>query len=473
MTSTATATATPRRPSPASQADGEVLASAPALAGVLEAVARADRLVAEVIDGLIDLQDHDVAEIATHVPLEQWLAIVGRRTRADRRMLLTTCDVLRRLPSLRAAFCSTGDVSWSQTRTIVLQVHRLPRHLDARLDAGIAQAIDACTGADPDDLSSRVGWVIADLVDCHAPSDGGTDDGADFFAMQPRLDGTGGRVWGEFGPLGFATLDAALATGPIGDARDGDFARAADPDRSTGTAASAGQARARRLIDICDDHLAEGSSGRSGVGSRVQLLVRADLDTLLDRDRTPAALLTHLLGGRMWIDAATARRLIDARGADLRTVVLDDTGRTVGVGRRRRIAPGWLKDATLAVHDTCTAPGCLTAARICDLDHARPWHPARRRDRPGTTDADQLAPLCRTDNRTKEAAGWTVEQHPDGTRTWRHTFSGLTTRTHPTTRPPGHTPRAGPATRTGPATRAGPDTQRHGGAEAPRRSAPP
>lgn len=466
--------AAPESPTVPPPGDADVLQSVPTLGAVVDLLGRVDRLIAAIVDGLIDLDDHSVAEVATKLPLEQWLAIAGQRTRSDRRMLLTCCEVFRRLPSLRAAFCETAEVSWAQVRAVVLQVYRLPRHLDASLDAGIAEAIARCFGADPDALSAQVGWVITDLqmrdTDDARPESTQSPQEPDYFAMQPRLDGTGGRVWGEFGPVGFATLDAALQRGaPDGSTRDR-IGQAPDRDRSGAVAVSAGRQRAARLIEICDGTLGaradrrqptssagpdqdaagetepdflRASGGQSApeegtVSDRspVRLLLRAELSSLLDRDETPAALLTHLLGGRMWVDAATARELINSRGADLRTVVLDDTGRTVGVGRRRRIAPGWLRDAALAVHDICTAPGCLTAARVCDLDHARPWRARLAEDRPGQTDVGQLGPLCRTDNRTKESAGWSVTQHPDGSRTWRHTVTGLTTRTHPGTRPP-------------------------------------
>ena len=116
--------------------------------------------------------------------------------------------------------------------------------------------------------------------------------------------------------------------------------------------------------------------------------------------------------------------------------MVDDTGHVVGVGRQTRIPPGWLADAVLAVHDTCTEPGCTTAALACDLDHARPWHPARPDQTPGRTDIDNLAPLCRPANRTKETDGWTAIQTADGRRTWRHERTGLQIRTLPTTTPP-------------------------------------
>jgi hypothetical protein len=173
------------------------------------------------------------------------------------------------------------------------------------------------------------------------------------------------------------------------------------------------------------------------MASRPQLLIRTELSTLFDRDQLPASLLTTLTGGRLALDATSLRRLVETRGADVRAIVLDDHGAVVGVGRRRRIPPGWLTDTTAALHDTCSHPGCRRGIRGCDTDHANPWHPARPGDPPGRTDADQLAPLCRAHNRTKESEGWRVTQDADGTRTWHHRATGLTTRTLPATwRPP-------------------------------------
>ncbi len=173
--------------------------------------------------------------------------------------------------------------------------------------------------------------------------------------------------------------------------------------------------------------------------SRPQLIVRAELSALLDRSQTPASLLTTLLGGQTILTAAAARTLIDTRGADLRTIILNDTGEVVGVGRRTRVPPGWLRDAILALHDTCTAPTCTTPALLCDLDHATPWHPARPGDPQGRTDIDQLAPLCRRDNTAKESEGWRATQHADGTRRWQHHASGYDIRTIPATwQPPPH-----------------------------------
>jgi hypothetical protein len=463
-----------------------VLDEVPELGHVLDLARRIDRLVAQLVTGLMELRASDLAEHTTGVPLEQWLAIVARRTGADRRMLTTTCEVLERLPTLRRAFLEHATISWAQTRTVVLQVCRLPHHLDATIDATLGPIIHGAAGADPDAIGSAVSWALASLDPTPPRTAGPAPE--QFLAMQPRLDGSGGRIWGEFNALGFATLDTALNTDtrpPAGPTRD-TFGSTPDPIARKRLATQTGAARAQRLLDLVDhhcadrhdhdaDHDADGVPGKGGrrAGRRPQLLIRISLDTLLDRDHTPPQLLTTLTGGRMWADATTIRTLVAARGADLRTIVLDDTGTILGVGRRTRIPPDWLTDATLALHDTCTAPGCRTAARICDLDHATPWHPTPDAPTRGPTDLTNLAPLCATDNRRKEPAGWRATQHPDHTRTWYHPRTGLTTRTLPATwqppppnvapppPPPGPPPPEPPRSGTPPSRRPPPTAEPH------------
>jgi hypothetical protein len=64
---------------------------------------------------------------------------------------------------------------------------------------------------------------------------------------------------------------------------------------------------------------------------------------------------------------------------------------------------------------------------VCDLDHAVPV------DAHGPTDVANLAPVCATGNHHKETDGWKCDQTADGTRTWTHHRTGLTTRTRPGT----------------------------------------
>lgn len=430
-----------------------VLSEVPALATVLVDLRRIDQLICDVIDGLLTLEDSGLAEAVTGLGVDDWLTIVGRRTGADARMLKTSAATMRRIPSLHAAF-RAGTVSWAQVRSVVLAAHRLPPRFDDRIDAAVAYALDGATEIEPDALTRSIRWHLAAIDPGPDTRDERQADQDGFLAMQPRLDGTGGRFWGEAGPKDWAVLDAALNAGAF--AAGGDDSPGAETTDDDDTLQSgpprvraAGRSRLRRLIGRLEHSLSDtGTPGAaedpgspttaSGpMRSRPQLLVRADLPTLLNHDQTPGWLLTTLLGGHVRVSADTARRLIDERGADLRTVIIDDTGAVVGVGRRTRLAPGWLSDATLALHDTCTYPGCQVAARRCDTDHASPWHPARADDARGRTDIDQLAPGCAHHNRRKEKDGWVVTQRPDGTRRWHHPRTGLTTRTLPTpTHPP-------------------------------------
>ncbi|WP_157041837.1 HNH endonuclease signature motif containing protein [Nitriliruptor alkaliphilus] len=446
-----------------------VLAEVPELASFLQLAVDTERMTARLVEALIVLEDAGVAPAATGVGLEQWLAIVGRSTRSDRRMLTTAAAVCRRLPTLRTAFAD-GEVSWSQVRAVALKVERSPRHLDDRLDAALARAIDGAAGADPDALANVVSWAVTDLQ-----SDDGDDDGAvvpdDVMVLQPRLDGSGGRFHGDFGPVGFAALDTVTDPGPLGTATRQRFGDAADPDQVAANRLTAGRARAARLIDLCrrggptDD-----TAGQAGAVRPPTLIMRAELDTLLGDHRLSAQLLTTLAGGVMHVDSRTARRLVDEHGTDL---AWSARGRKV-VGRTKtRRPPGWLADAALALHDTCTEPGnCPTAARVCDLDHAVPATAG------GPTDIANLAPVCRTANRRKERDGWRATGTADGTRTWHHPRTGLTVRTLPATwRPPDDQHRGPPVDldrggRRGPPDRHASDTRRGPPPRAPDRTPP-
>jgi hypothetical protein len=414
-----------------------VLAELPELAGLLEDLVAVDRLLVRVLDTLVLLDDTGQVEAATGVGVSQWLAIVARRTGSDVRMLRCAVRACRRLPALFAGF-RDGRLSWAQLRVVALKVDRAPQHTDLALDAKVADAIDTCRDAEPDALARMVGWAIAELAD--PPEDRPAPTlGEGFFHLQPRLDGTGGTVFGDLDAYSFALLDAVTAptaaptTGPT---RDG-FAGPTDPVQGAHAARTLGRQRLARLLDHLTkpnpDQPATGSPDSSDVdggdadgtdrtgaadttggqptgrSAAVKLLLRAELDTLLGDTHLPSQLLTTLAGGAMHLDANAARRLADT-GADIRLIVTHQ-GRIVGVGRQSRVPPGWLRDATLALHDTCTAPGCDRAALAAHTDHAVPW------DDGGHTDIGNCGPLCGHDNHHKERSGWKASGSPMGPAT--------------------------------------------------------
>jgi hypothetical protein len=432
-----------------------VLAELPELAGLLQRLVDVDRLLADVVDTMVVLADTGQVEAATGVGLDGWISLVARRTGADVRMLTCVVRVCRRLPSVHRAF-SAGRISWAQLRAVALQTDRVPQHDDLGLDARIADAVTRCEEAEPDALARMVRWILAE----HTPEvdQPPRPDGVEgFLHLQPRLDGSGGTVYGDLDPLAFAVVDAATApsAADVAPTREG-FAGPADFVASRHAARSLGRRRLANLLDrlthACTDEpgraedatpsMAGHGGDRTGPLPAPTLLLRTELDTLLGADALPSQLLTTLAGGAVQVDAATARRLADL-GGPLRLIVTN-RGRVVGVGRRTSTPPGWLRDALLAVHDTCTAPGCDRAALTAQVDDAIPW-PAG-----GPTDAANCAPLCGHDNHHKERAGWRATGRSDGTRHWHHPRSGLRTTTYPASaRPPRRRedppPRAGPA----------------------------
>jgi hypothetical protein len=422
-----------------------VLAALPTLAGMLESLEVADRAMSDALRLLATLVEDDQVVTATGVGIEEWIGIVARHTRLDRRLLLRTARLLHRFPTLHTAVAGQ-QLSWPQLRGLTLVLRDTPKALDEKVDTFLAKLVPHLEGTDPDAVIRQVERALAEWRADLEPEPEELP-ARNFLHLQPRLDGTGGRFTGEFDAVGIAIVDDATAPtraqldhpgGPGGARADNLLTRlthtctlrpsAASDGTDDASTDDTGAAQPR----VSDD----GGGPAGGALPDVKLLLRCDYDDLLDATRTPAALLTRLVGGSLRLTSAAARRLLDDRGAELRAVVVDH-GQVLGVGRATRVPPGWLRDATLAVHDACTGPLCDRPALGADLDHARPWHPTHPGQPPGGTDIDNLGPLCAATNRAKETAGWRATQRPDGRRTWGHPRTGLTITSLPATwRPP-------------------------------------
>lgn len=437
-----------------------VLAELPALASVLEHLEVADRAQSAAVVELAALLRDGEVERTTGVGVDHWLAVVGRSTRMDRRVLVRTCRLLDRLPSLEAAVRG-GQVSFAQLRGVGLALRGVRRELDGAVDQVIAATVAALADLerpDPDVLVRQVGDAVDELDPDDLVERERMVDADRFLAFQPRLDGTGGRFSGDVGAAGMALLDAATApsaaqieaSGGLGAARlDLLLARLAASDApdlhldasTAGDSATGGAATgdAATGATATGDAVADGPVGSGGAARSVsgrlmppRLLLRVRFESLVDGS-VPAELLTSLVGGRLKLSSRAARRLVDEAGALVRTVVIDDVGEVVGVGRATRRPAGWLADAVAAVHETCTGPGCDRPARTAQLDHAAPWWPTGPEEPLGRTDVDNLGPLCAATNREKEAAGWKVTQLPGGARRWVHARSGMACTTLPST----------------------------------------
>jgi hypothetical protein len=139
----------------------------------------------------------------------------------------------------------------------------------------------------------------------------------------------------------------------------------------------------------------------------------------------------------MKIATHTLQQLVNHRGADLRSIVLDDTGQIVGVGRRTHIPPDWLREAIWARDTAVRDPDGTCPVRHADLDHIDPW-PA------GQTDVANLHPTGRRWHNHKTSKHWTVTRSRDGTTVWTHRRHGWTIRLAPPRRDLQRPPDTGP-----------------------------
>ncbi len=371
----------------------------PPLGDLLETLRELDRLQSRAVELVAYMHESGEVEQSTGLDVEAWLAAEGRCTRSDRRMLGTAADTLRLLPGVRDAF-RRGILSWSQVRAIALKCERLPGHLCRHIDDALGPEIDALSDAEPDAILHLVNQTIASID----PGNGRERHPAStqpFVHLQPHLDGDGGRLYAELDGLGLAIVERATDPGPPPAGSDAD-----DQDDESGRRQPRTQARRRaaKLVDVLAASLAAGSrtdhpSATTGTlaGARTQesgtpgdatragsgtspatatpgvlpvaptLLLTMSLDTLLGRDDASAHVLSSITGGHLRVASATARTLIDQGGAAVRAIVLDDTGEVLGVGRRMRLARGWLRDAMLARDRVCAEPCCERAAQLSSV----------------------------------------------------------------------------------------------------------
>jgi Domain of unknown function (DUF222)/HNH endonuclease len=203
------------------------------------------------------------------------------------------------------------------------------------------------------------------------------------------------QLWALLPAVGAATVGAALN------------ALAAESRKGRdGEARTADQRRADALVTMADAVLADPKRERhQGQAPAIQVTVAAS--TLIGQDDQPGE-----LAGYGPISATTARRLATDENAKWRTLLTDDAGQLIEVGRRSYRPRQVLRDFIVARDRSCTFPGCAQPAVRCDLDHVRSYR------RGGATDPANLQALCRRHHRAKHRTEWTPSRDGDGSTTW-------------------------------------------------------
>jgi hypothetical protein len=170
----------------------------------------------------------------------------------------------------------------------------------------------------------------------------------------------------------------------------------------------------RTVDQICADVALDCLAGKGFDNAKVHVRLTLPATTVLGVDTKPG-----FLAGYGWLPAQRALELAAHQNAVWQRVLTDPlTGHAVDVGRRKYSPPAALRDHIEASYPTCTGPGCVKPAHLCDLDHVTAFPQ-------GGTDQGNVRPACRPHHRAKTLGGWRVEKARDGRGlTWvtRHGF---------------------------------------------------
>ena len=140
----------------------------------------------------------------------------------------------------------------------------------------------------------------------------------------------------------------------------------------------------------------------SDVPARAEIVVHVDLETLQHGLHTGGTCRT-VLGADLPVE--TVRRL--ACEAEILPVVLDGRSVPIDVGRSKRLATVHQRRALEAIHPTCAIPDCEVIFDHCNVHHIEYW------ENGGTTDLNNMVPLCSRHHHAAHEGGWNLQLDPE------------------------------------------------------------
>jgi hypothetical protein len=212
-----------------------------------------------------------------------------------------------------------------------------------------------------------------------------------------------GRLPAEIGALVVKALDAAVNDSPVRDvsaesapaqqAAGGVVVQASDERPSWGAR------RADALGRIAESFLQHGAEALSS-GDRQQIVVHVDVETLRDGGAGRCELED---GPSLAVE--TVRRL--ACDASIVSVVENEQGEPLNIGRKTRSVPPAIRRALNARDRGCRFPGCSNA-RYVDAHHIQHWAHG------GETRLSNLVQLCRFHHRQVHEGRVVIQRLDDG-----------------------------------------------------------
>jgi hypothetical protein len=300
--------------------------------------------------------------------LAQWVSARFGLRHSTAAQLVRVARRLEDLPLLHERFAA-GEVSLDQVDAISRMA--TPDTEEALIEEGLGLSTAALDRAarrshPPSDEDELAAWQ------------------ARWLTIQHTLDGTEGRLHARLPGAELHLVESAIR------------ARADEipPNPETGLFDPYPVRLADGLVEVCATTGDESSPS-------VQVTVHADLEALTTNTETIG--VSELQAGPV-IANETARRL----GCDaiVETAVYDDCG-VLGVGRRTRTIPGWLRRQLWHRDGGCRFPGCGRRGWVHG-HHIQHWADG------GPTDLPNLVLLCGCHHRFLHEHGWTIEGDPGG-----------------------------------------------------------
>jgi hypothetical protein len=162
--------------------------------------------------------------------------------------------------------------------------------------------------------------------------------------------------------------------------------------------------RADALVTMAEHFLATANQNPQFQGlkgsERCQILLHVNINTLREHGHAASAAHPHChMDDKHWVSPATAKRL--SCDASLVTVLEDEQGRVLNIGRRSRTVPAAINRALNIRDKTCRVPGCCES-RYVDAHHIKHWADG------GDTSMDNLVTLCRKHHRQLHQGCFTI-----------------------------------------------------------------
>jgi len=149
------------------------------------------------------------------------------------------------------------------------------------------------------------------------------------------------------------------------------------------------------------------SDTASDVSARAEIVVHVDLETLKSGLHAGGTCRTAL-GADLPVE--TVRRL--ACEAEILPVVLDGRSVPIDVGRSKRLATMHQRRALEAIHPTCAIPDCEVIFDHCNVHHIEYWAMSDSGGG-GSTDLNNMVPLCSRHHHAAHEGGWKLQLDPD------------------------------------------------------------